>query len=490
MKRALTILSIILLAGVFLYACGIIPNTTTSIVTIKIGDDPNKALLKAEAATPWTRMKNFLAAVDLVPSVHAYIPSVVQSIVVTVTAADLSTPIVGVKSVNNSDTTAAIRIDVPNGKARNFLVEGYRGIDSQVYYSGTATADLSGAEVTLPITMSFVGPGIWVSPTGSDTSGTGTQANPYLTIAKALSASTGTDAILVSTGTYTLTVGAAAPTLQLGPANALICLGDGVSTVIDASSTVDDLIYGNDGASIDNCKLIPGSDTTAIDDRRGAQTPTRIKVNGVLIDANQAVGGALDGIMLSADSMVLETVVLNTTWHGINVQSGKPVIQSSTISRNPTGIFVAGGEPTISDVTVSGDPATSTGIDISTTGKPSISGSLITNNLRGISITNGSPVIRSSTVTLNNTGVYIATSTGSNPDIRSNSIYCNTFLDADIGSIDVVDLRDNAWDHDTMTSPTGPIVSSGNCFAGDDICIRGTTPLYTPFLSAVSGGCL
>lgn len=518
MKRALMICSTTILAGVFLYACGIIPNEKTSVVTVTIGDNPNKAVLRAEAATPWTRVKHFLAEVDLVSEANAYIPSVVQVIIVTVTGADIATPIVGVRSVKDTDTTVSIRVEVPNGSGRTFLVEGYRGIDSQVYYRGTATADLAGTDVTLPVNMSFVGPGIWVSPTGNDTTGTGTQVNPYLTISKALSTTTGTDAILVTAGTFTLTAGAAPALLELKPANALLCLGPNFTTVLDASSETSDLMYGEEGASIDNCKLIPGSDTTAIDDRNGAQTPTRIKVNGVLIDADQVVGGALDGIMLYADSIVLETTVLNTTWHGITVRSGKPVIQNSTISLNPIGIEVADGEPEITGNTIADN---STGINFAGAGKPKVSantftqqsvwngtaisvnsgGPLITGNtIRdhniGIMVGDASPEVTGNTITKNWIGIDIATAVGG-PRVNGNSIFCN---DAhDVGVFDplgllVFDLRNNSWDHDTATTPSGPVVMSGSFsnLQGDDIFASSPTPTpqYIPFNTAVPRGCL
>lgn len=447
MKRSLSILMVAILSILFIYACSsTIRATSTSFVTITFGDTPHMAYLKAEGATPWARFKHYLADAKLMPEAYAYIPSVVQVIVVTVTAADMTTPIVGVANIAATDTVASVRIEVPNGSARQFTVDGIRGIDSKTYFQGTTTADLSGPDVNLPVIMNFVGPGIWVSPTGNDTSGTGTQANPYSTISKALSTSTGTDAILVSAGTYTLTVGAAPSTLQLKPKNALICLGAGFTTVIDASSTVSDLIYGDEGASIDNCKLIPGSDTTAIDDRiGGAQigTPTRIKVNGVLIDANPATGGALDGIMLSADSMVIETIVQNTTWHGINVLSGKPEIRSSTISQNPTGIDISGGDP------------------------------LITGN----------------TIDQNNFGINISTSTGA-PVVNANNIFCNLSWGVEVSSGTPINLKDNAWNRDATTTVPGPIVNSGNCFTGDDICVRNIAPDYIPFRAAAPGGCV
>lgn len=449
MKQPLTILAVAVLAIILIYACGSTISTgNTSFVTITIGDTPHTAQLKAENATLWARFKYFLADAKMMPEAYAYIPSVVQTIVVTVTAADISTPIVGVASIAPTDTTASIRIEVPNGSARQFLVEGIRSLDGRTYYSGTATRDLNSTDLMMTIDMSFIGPGIWVSPTGNDTTGTGTQTNPYATISKALSTTTGTDAILVSAGTYTLTVGAGPATLQLRPGTALICLGTAFSSIIDASSTVDDLIYGNEGASVDNCKLIPGSDTTAIDDRNGGPTgvPSRIIVNGVFIDANGAVGGALDGIMLSADSTVVETTVQNTTWHGINILGGNPTIKSSTVVNNPTGISISG----------------------------SASG-LITGN----------------SIDHNTTGVLINIGSLGDPRINGNSIYCNTFVGADVTSISAVRLESNAWNRDANTVPLGPRISGANCLNGDDICPRIGTPLpaYLPVSPAAPNGC-
>lgn len=501
MKRPLTIAATALLAVLVLYACSsTIRTINSSFVTVTIGGVSGTALLKAEAATPWTKFKYYLADAKWMPEAYAYIPSIVQVITVTVTAPDITTPIVGVKSINKTDTVSSLRIEVPNGTGRQFLVEGYRGFPNgatQLFYSGiTGPVELSGTDVTLPVTMALVGPGILVDTLHSqatDTAGCGTVTLPCKTIGFALNSRTsGTDAIIVSAGTYTLTVGAGPATLQLKPANALICLGTGTSTVIDASSTVDDLLYGADGASVDNCTLIPGSDTTAINDQG-----TSIKINGVLIDANQQVGGALDGIMLSADSLVLETTVLNTTWHGINILSGKPTIKDSTISLNPTGIEITGGDPEIINSTIDSN---STGMSIPSAGKPLVSGSIFSNNGTGIDLSAGIADISASVFTGNSTGLFITggspriqtseianngsygiqvSGVASDPEISSCRIFCNYFYNVYTTSTTTLRVRNNSWEN------APPLVSStfNGCSQGDDVCYDylGPVPLTDPY---------
>ncbi len=531
MKRRTIILAAVLASAAALHACGVIPNRNTSIVTVTVGDTPHKAVLKAEAGTAWTRLRHFWERLDLVPTASAYIPSVVQSIVVTVTAADISVPILGVSSVKPTDVAVTVRLEVPNGSARSFLVEGYRGIDGQAYYRGSATADLSGADVTLPVSMSFVGPGIRVdnqNPSAADSPTCGTAASPCLTITYALSSrTTGTDAILVSAGTYSSATGEVFP-LQLKPNTALICLGAVNSTIIDAYNEASDAIYGAGGASVDNCTIIPECDYIAIDD-----TAARIMINGVVIDSSQSCP-AWDSIMLSADSTVIESTILDGWSTYITVNAGKPVIKLNTLvgSLNSTdGISVQAGSPVIDSNTIAGmngkaiavfngEPSISAntlrnnlvGVDIQSPGKPLISGTLFDGNNTGIeiwagdaeitgntirntglsgigiSITGGgSPRIAGNTIHENYIGVEVTTSTGS-PRINSNSIYCNPAYDVGVNATLVLDLRQNAWDHDATTSPAGPIVGPFG-YNGEDIVVTSPTPTpdYSGAVAAPNG---
>ncbi len=191
MKRPLIILTLAVLVLLAVYACsGMIRTANTSLVTITIGRDARSASLHAEGATPWARFKYFLAETKLMPEAYAYIPSVVQVLVVNVSAADMTIPIVGIASISTNQTTATLRIEAPNGTARLFTVEGIRGVDSQTYYRGTATTDLSGVDVDLSISMGFVGTGIYVDPSldpaVADQPSCGTLTSPCATITSVL----------------------------------------------------------------------------------------------------------------------------------------------------------------------------------------------------------------------------------------------------------------------------------------------------------------
>lgn len=71
------------------------------------------------------------------------------------------------------------------------------------FYEAGASIPVSGAAVTLYAVWSAT---VYVSPSGNDTSGDGTSANPYLTIAKAISvAPSSASEVRVANGTYTLT---------------------------------------------------------------------------------------------------------------------------------------------------------------------------------------------------------------------------------------------------------------------------------------------
>jgi hypothetical protein len=526
MKRALTIVLIIMLAGVFLYACGIIPNSSTSIVTITIGDKPNEAVLKAEAATPWERVKHYLAEVDLTPEAQAYIPSVVQAIIVTVTSSDMSTPIVGVANIAPDQTSASIRIEVPNGNNRHFLVEGYRGVDSKVYFSGIATADLTGASVTLPVNMTFAGTGIYVNPSlplSANTATCGIQASPCATITHVLTsrpATTDNDVIVALAGNYIPGTVAAIETFPflLKPGMVLLCLGTGFSTVIDASTqTGVTVIRGNDNASIDNCMIRVGSGGTGVNDVVNPQIPTvtaATRINGSLFELPSGATTPTVGIALANDeSKLIESSLTGTgavvSAFGVQVNGGKPSIISSTISNLPIGVDItsAAGDALISTSDINNN---TTGINIATPSKPVISSSRITgnstgitlsngiadvigndvsSNLTGIAISGGIPNISSNTITANSTGLFI--SSPSNQTINGNDIYCNFFLGVEIiSSTAQVNLQDNAWTHDANTSPPGPILNTGNCFSGDDICYSFSQPAYLPVRpSPVPNGC-
>lgn len=541
MKKALIISSVLLLTGAVLYACGMIPNANTSYVTIKIGDNPQKAMLTAEAATPLARLRHVFAGINLIPEAKAYIPSVVQLLVVTVTASDIAAPIVGVESVKETDGTATVRIEVPNGTARSFLVEGYRGIDNKVYFRGAATADLTGADITLQINMGFVGPGIWVNnqhPSAADTPSCGTESSPCITITHALNTrTTGTDAVVIAPGTYSS--GEIFP-LQLRPNTALVCLG---TVTIDAYNSGSDAVYGDNGASVNNCTVIPDCDWTAIDDTVGGwnsgNQPAKMSINGVVISSSSNCP-AWDAIILSGDSTVIETQILDAWSSYVNIKSGKPVIKNNQLlgtinstngiyiasgtpliegntitgmySFTGSGIAIFGGDPTIISNVISNNP---TGISIQSTGKPIVSRNRIENNNTGVSIQAGDAELSGNTITNtmfsgigvsitssgaprlignsiydNFVGVDITVPSTGTPRLNDNSIFCNPAYDVGVNATSKIDLKNNAWDHAATTNPPGPIVDSFG-YNGEDIVV--TAPSPTPDYSgavAAPNGCL
>ncbi|MEK6743388.1 MAG: DUF1565 domain-containing protein [Nitrospirota bacterium] len=536
MKRPLTILLITLLTILVIYACGsTIRTANTSFVTITFGEDAHTARLKAEKATVLARARYLLADLKLMPEAYAYIPSVVQVLVVTVSAADMTTPIVGIAGISTNQTTAILRIEVPNGTARQFTVEGIRGVDSQTYYRGTATTDLSGVDVDLPISMALVGPGLYVNfATGTDLPATsGTSTNPFQTITYALTRTTGTDAIFVEAGTYPPAGAAAGETypLQLHPSTALICTGAGFSTVLDLQTLSTTAIYGNDRASMDNCMIRvnnPGGGGIAINDAIGGLPgqQSRFRINGSSVELSGFPTGLANiGVIFNDDSVLLETAVIGSaaggSVTGVQVNSGKPSIIGNAISNLPLGVELASGA---GDAVISGNTFDSDNIAVRTasagkpqisantflqqfiwngtgiavlSGNPAITGNTILDHSWGITVADASPDITGNTISGNWIGIDISTAVGS-PRVNGNTLYCNAAHDVGVNDPQatlVFDLRNNSWDHDTTTALyPGPTVFGGpfSSLQGDDIFVTTPTPTpqYIPFNAAVPNGCL
>jgi hypothetical protein len=520
MKKLLAISSLILLAGLFLHACGIIPNANTSFVTITIGDS-QRAKLYAEKATTLSRFKYFLADAKLMPEAQAYIPSVVQVITVTVTAADITTPIVGVSNISSNQTTATIRMEVPNGASRQFLVEGYRGYPSgatQLFYSGTASADLTGTDVTLSVPMSVVGPGIYVNPSQPLSANTptcgSTRATACATITYVLNtrpSTTNNDVILALTGNYIpgTVVAIESFPLQLKPGMVLLC-DPNLTSVFLPNTTA---IQGADGAAIDSCRIVVSLNSIGISDLLLGQTPVKIRVNGSQLElSGNLTGGSMTGIDLWSDSTVLETTVTGTgsvigSIFGIQVWGGKPNIIGSTISKLPTGIELraSAGDVAISNSFLTGN--TTVGLETVATGKPSISNTIFDGNATGIILGDGNPTITGSTF-INNTGAGLDIVSGGpritqsmitknlngilggtgTTVIQNNSIYCNTFFNLSTSITATMDVRFNSWEH---APPLVNGVAAGtNCLQGDDICANGSVvPDYSSYSVAAPGIC-
>ena len=148
MKKTAALLSLLLALAFTLSCTGTIKKAKSSLVTVKISS--NTAMLDIRPATPFERAKNFLARTFSPASAYAAIPSIVQDLRLTVSAADMTTITATVNVVGLS--SADFIVEVPNGSQRHFVVEG---LDSgaTIQYRGDAFSDLNGDPALLTINM-------------------------------------------------------------------------------------------------------------------------------------------------------------------------------------------------------------------------------------------------------------------------------------------------------------------------------------------------
>jgi hypothetical protein len=450
----------------------------SSLVTITVGSNKS-ASISIQRATLYARLKNFLAEHLQVSSAMALIPSNVASIQITVQASDIATI---TKTVDTAGlASVSVTIEVPNGFNRQFAVIGFEGPGNtgNMAYWGGMSADLNGSEVFLPISMINLGSVtniLYVSTGGNDTTGTGTEQNPYRTISQALRVSAnGNQAIVVGPGTYDANSNNPNPEtfpLQLNLGTALVCRGANHSTVIDSNNS-SDVIYGNVGASVQFC-TVRVCDATGINDSigGGSISPTPILINNVLLDDREELQpgcGALDAIILGAASTVVDATIKNPLNSGITVNTGNPTINNNTITGNNSsfyGILINAGSPAIDSNAITGFSSASS---------------------YGILVSNGTPTITRNSVHGNDTGISAGSSTA-NPLINNNSIYCNTISDLFSASVTTINATNNSWDH---APPTLFNAVTAGCSAapGSDICYSGTLPDYSLY-TVVPSPCL
>ncbi len=475
MRRTLYVITVLLLAAA-LGSCSSSssPSSGTSLVSITIGSD-HAAKLSAERATFFAKLRSFLRGRFGAGAAYAAIPSNVASVKVTVQASDMTTLTSTVDATGMSSVT--VTFEVPNGRNREFIVSAFDASGNFAYW-GRAFASLDGADVILPVTMVDLGSvngTIWVSTSGSDATGDGTEAKPYRTVTHALGATNSPTGILVEAGTYNAAGGEVYP-LQLNAGTALVCLGANHSTVLDdtGAAAVNAMITGAQNARIDGCKVAVSLFSTVIDDGG-----TVLSVNNSYVQApgSSFLTPTSTGINLSSDSTVSNSTIYGIYddggGTGIRINSGNPTISQCTITANAYGISVAGGSPTITGNTISGNG--SYGVQM---------GGAV-----------NAPTIAGNSFDHNGTGFYISVAGSSS--IHNNKFFCNTSVDFYLvdPAAGGFDITNNAWDHDSSTSVTGPTISSdlGGCPAGEDICysyLLTTPPVLSPFLAAVPGGCM
>ena len=495
----------------------------SSLVTITVGSNQS-ASVSIQQATLYAKLRNFLADHLQVSSAMASIPTNVASIQIMAQASDMDTI---TKTLDTAGlSSVSITIEVPNGVSRHFVVIGFEGPGNtgNMAYWGDMSVDLNGSDVFLPVPMINLGSVtniLYVSTGGNDATGDGSEQNPFRTITNALAASNNNEAIFVGPGTYDDVTGGEIFPLQLNPGTALVGRGQNQTTVINGSSGIN----GAPGAYIDSLRIFV-CDSTGIDDL-GSIT----HINNVLLDSSLSCGGgAGDGIVLAADSTVSNTTIKDPFTSGITINSGNPVIKNNTITVTAgalvspfNGIFVAAGNPTITNSTINGFFADGAGWAISLgTGTATVSQCSMSGNGNGISISGGSPTISGNTISNSSSyGIYVSLSGAGAPPtatisgntighngygiygdavgtslIHNNKIFCSSAVDFYLvdSAANNFDISGNAWDHDTTTLVSGPTITNNfnGCPSGEDICyayLLTTAPTYTPFNTAVPGGC-
>lgn len=381
------------------------------------------------------------------------------------------------------------------------------------YYFRVNARDAAGNRDTNTVELSSVSPGVYVDAVLGSDANIGSAASPFKTITRGLQVVSGMSTttavgIYAAPGLYDAPGNGESFPLQLTPLTTLYCRGAGHTTVIDATGSGKDTIYGNIGASVDGCAIVPEAGMTGVDDRVGGTgIPGRTRIENCVID-----GPAANAVTLSTASSLLTSTVTGSGGTGVLIRTGRPAVAGNAVSLKQTGIEVladtdpsidgnrieenvtgivvtaAGGRPSVRNNTIANND---TGIRV-TEGMPlihknEVKTNTIAGNRVGIEITGGMPTVSFNTVTSNEVGVLVS---GGTPAIRANTLSCNSAVDLSVLIGSAVDAEKNEWDHapPTMTGPVPPAV----CGPGTDVCYTvdpAGIPVVSPFGPAVGGGC-
>lgn len=279
-------------------------------------------------------------------------PSIVNSITVTISAADMTT----ISDTFNVSAGTAVSKSyfVDPGTERTFTAYAYDGTLASGFliYQGTSIDDLvAGASTTVVIAMAEAPyTGLYVDVNrGVDVTG-GSPLNPFKTITFALSQTGGSEPINVAAGLYNTVSGEAFPlSLQLKTGTALKCVGAGYTTVIDFANDYSTAILGADGASVEGCKITNAG--PAVDDAGKQMT----------VNNNFMEGGCL-GIYAQGNSTISNNIIRamgggECENAGIFSYSAAgdhtPTILNNTITANDAGISVQNGILKINNNTLS-----------------------------------------------------------------------------------------------------------------------------------------
>lgn len=371
-------------------------------------------------------------------------PSIVKSITITISAADMVTMSY---TFNVSAGTTSVSLFAPPGMGRTFKAYAYSGSSGSgfLFYQGTSSNsyDLTVGVATSVLIDEMLGKFVDVI-SGDDASGDGSPANPFKTISRGLAASVVDEPINVAAGVYNFLAGEAFP-LQLQPGTKLNCYGASYTTVIDIEDPYSPAIQGAAGASIDGCKIINAG--PAVDD-----------VGSQITVTNNWIENYCDALYIGANSTVSNNTIQfadsgEVLCDGIVISSlatVTPVISNNKITNNNNAIY------------------------LSQNANPTISGNTITDNSTGIYLwSNSMPTITGNTIRSNNVGVNIDST--SRAWLNNNVLSCNTGIDLATFSNYSIDATSNQWDNTTL------VVEFSTCpYNGEDICNNGIGPVdYT-----------
>jgi len=373
------------------------------------------------------------------------------------------------------------------------------------YYFVVRARDEAGNIDNNTVELAGIAQGLYVDVVnGSDTEGSGAPDDPLRSITAAMSIAPVNETIYVAPGTYDSAVESFP--IQIKPGISLLCLGAGHNTVVSSVGSGQDTLWGNTGAMISGCTIIPDAGKTGITDREGGPvsgTPVNMTIQNCIIEEN--IGSlTTTGMLISADSLVRNTTFTSFAGYAMIIGSGNTIIENCSFTDNSNALAILNGSTTISGTIFNQNM---TGLSIEG-GNPTIRNSTFSSNDRGISIIAGHPLILDNSIFLNTVAGIEITVTSDIPQIdgnwinnngkgihiidgvaviRNNSIYCNNITDLWVSNPPPVDAVNNAWDHDPPTIEKEIAASCST--AGIDICYNSREPDYIPYYTPVPMGC-
>ena len=474
MKRRL-ITYIAIPAVLLTLSCSAVDKAKTSLVTITLGSD-GSATLRAEPKTALNRALRYLSGLFQITPAAASIPSIVTDVRVAVFAADMATITTIVPVAGLPDVT--ITLEVPNGLARTFSVEGLDASGTK-NYSGFTTVDLTGDPVTLTITLTL--PPINVTPDAAAPTFAGLLSASVVSLSSTtLTWSAATDNVSASANitylvyqsttpggevftapTYTVPVGATSfgvANLIPGTTYYFVVRAMDQAGNIDTNTAEFSFVYPGryvnaaTGIDVTGCgtqaspcrsidvalSLSPGNEGIFV----SAGTYT-VPVNGLILKP---------GTQLACVGPNYTTVINPSTTVSISGNQGA-LIDGCRINVPSAAAAIddKAFDITINNCLIQGDGNSPFGISLSAnsivknstlalirsvdegdaitirSGNPLISGNTITGGNTGITISAGNPTISGNTISNNSNGIDLPIGAGpQSPVIRGNTISGNT----------------------------------------------------------------